>query len=142
MKKKTLASHIIRNVLIFCAGLFLVTFSIYYSFTHQTIKEAARENAILLATNTVNRIEKVLSPAEKIPENIAAMLESAFLSKDSIIPFLKSIIENNKDMLTEYLIKHEYSTQELHKAMFDHILPKLKEMNLKPIFTGRFPINQ
>jgi sigma-B regulation protein RsbU (phosphoserine phosphatase) len=98
MKKKTLASHIIQNVLIFCAGLFLVTFSIYYSFTHHTIKETARENAILLATNTVNQIEKVLTPAEKIPENIAAMLESAFLSKDSIIPFLKSILKNNKDI--------------------------------------------
>ena len=98
MRKKTLASHIIRNVLIFCIGLFLVTFSIYYSFTHHTIKETARENAILLATNTVNRIEKVLSPAEKIPENISAMLESAFLSKDSIIPFLKSILKNNKDV--------------------------------------------
>jgi sigma-B regulation protein RsbU (phosphoserine phosphatase) len=98
MKKTTLASSIIRYVLIFCAGLFIVTFSIYYSFTHYTIKETARENAILLATNTVNRIERVLGPAENIPENIAAMLESDFLTKDSIIPFLKSIIENNKNI--------------------------------------------
>ena len=45
-------------------------------------------------------------------------------------------------MLKEYLIEHEYSTQELHKSMFDHILPLLKEMDLKPIFTGIFPINR
>ena len=98
MKKTTLASHIIRSVLIFCAGLFIVTFSIYYSFTYYTIQKTTRENAILLATNTVNRIEKIMGPAEKIPENVAVMLESGLLPKDSIIPFLKTILRNNKNI--------------------------------------------
>lgn len=98
MKKRTLSAHIIRNVLLFCVGLFLVTFSIYYYFTRNTIRETTRENAILLANNTVNRIEQVLSPAEKIPEIVAKMLESAFLSNDSIVPFLKSILSNNKNI--------------------------------------------
>ena len=98
MKKKTLSSHIIRNVLIFCACLFLVTFSVYYYFTRNTISETTRENAILLANNTVNRIEQVLGPAEQIPSIVAKMLESAFLSRDSLIPFLKSILSNNKNI--------------------------------------------
>lgn len=98
MKKRTLSAQIIRNVLLFCVGLFLVTFSIYYYFTRNTIRETTRENAILLANNTVNRIEQVLSPAEKIPEIVAKMLESAFLSNDSIVPFLKSILSNNKNI--------------------------------------------
>jgi len=78
MKKRTLSSQIIRNVLLFCAGLFLVTFSIYYLFTLNTIKKTTRENAILLGNNTVNQIEQVLSPAEKIPVIVAKMVESAF----------------------------------------------------------------
>ena len=45
-------------------------------------------------------------------------------------------------MNESYEITHCLSTQELHKSMFDHILPLLKEMDLKPIFTGRFPINE
>ena len=98
MKKQTLASHIIRNVLLFCIGLFILTFSIYYLFTHQSIKEKAQDNAILLASNTVNRIETVLIPAEKIPQTIATMLESSFLTEDSVLPFLRTILENNKNL--------------------------------------------
>ncbi len=98
MKKTTLSYHIIRNVLLFCIGLFLVTFSVYYYFTRNTIKETTRENAIFLANHTVNRIEQVLTPAEKIPEIVAKMLESAFLSKDSLIPFLKSMLSINKNV--------------------------------------------
>ncbi|MEI6049880.1 MAG: SpoIIE family protein phosphatase [Bacteroidota bacterium] len=98
MKKRTLSTRIIRNVLLFCTGLFLVTFSIYYYFTRNTIKETTRENAILLGNNTINQIEQVLNPAEKIPEIIAKMLESAFLNRDSLVPFLKSILSNNKNI--------------------------------------------
>ncbi|OFY38402.1 MAG: hypothetical protein A2X18_02725 [Bacteroidetes bacterium GWF2_40_14] len=98
MKKTTLSRHIIRNVLLFCIALFLVTFSVYYYFTRNTIRETTRENAIFLANNTVNRIEQVLTPAEKIPEIVAKMLESAFLSKDSLIPFLKSMLSINKNV--------------------------------------------
>ncbi len=98
MKKTTLSYHIIRNVLLFCIGLFLVIFSVYYYFTRNTIRETTRENAIFLANHTVNRIEQVLTPAEKIPEIVAKMLESAFLSKDSLIPFLKSMLSINKNV--------------------------------------------
>ncbi len=98
MKRKTLSSHIISYVLLFCSGLFLITFSIYYYFSRSTIQETTKENAVLLATNTVNRIEQVLSTEEKIPEVIATMLESSYLTKDSIIPFLNSILKNNKNI--------------------------------------------
>jgi sigma-B regulation protein RsbU (phosphoserine phosphatase) len=96
MKKRTLAAHIIRSVLLFCIGIFAVIFSIYYYYTRETIKETTRENAIFLANNTVNRIEQVLNPIEKIPEIIARMMESSFLTEDSLIPFLQSVLKNNK----------------------------------------------
>ncbi|MDD4646075.1 MAG: cache domain-containing protein, partial [Bacteroidales bacterium] len=98
MKKKTLSAHIIRNILLFCAVLFLLTFCIYYSFTYNTIKKTTRENAILLADNTVNKIEQILGPAEQTPQIVARMLESSFLTRDSLIPFLKSLLENNKNI--------------------------------------------
>ncbi|HEY5511117.1 MAG TPA: SpoIIE family protein phosphatase [Prolixibacteraceae bacterium] len=96
MKKRTLAAHIIRSVLLFCIGIFAVIFSIYYYYTRETIKETTRENAIFLANNTVSQIEQVLNPIEKIPEIIARMMESSFLTEDSLIPFLKSVLRNNK----------------------------------------------
>ena len=98
MAKRTLSAHIIRNVLLFCAGLFLVTFSIYYYFTRSTIEETTRENAVFLANNTVNRIEQVLTPAEKVPQTVAKMLESSFLTKDSLFPFLKTILKGDTNI--------------------------------------------
>jgi sigma-B regulation protein RsbU (phosphoserine phosphatase) len=96
MKNRTLAATIIRSVLLFCIGIFAVIFSIYYYYTRETIKETTRENAIFLANNTVNQIEQVLNPIEKIPDIIARMMESSFLTEDSLIPFLQSILKNNK----------------------------------------------
>ncbi|MFA6335310.1 MAG: SpoIIE family protein phosphatase [Bacteroidales bacterium] len=98
MKNKTLSYHIIRNVLLLCTGLFLVVFSIDYYFTRNIIEKTTKENAILLANNTVNRIEQVLTPAEKIPEIVAKMLESSFLTRDSLIPFMKAILSSNKNI--------------------------------------------
>lgn len=98
MKKSTLSSHIIRNVLLFCLGIFLLLFSIYYYFTRNAIQETTRENAILLASSTANKIELILDPAEKIPEIVAKMLESDFLGRESLTPFLKSVLTNNKNI--------------------------------------------
>jgi sigma-B regulation protein RsbU (phosphoserine phosphatase) len=85
-------------VLLFCIGLFLVIFSVYYYFSRNTIRDNTRENAVFLAKDIINRIERVLTPAEKNPEIIAKMLESSFLSKDSLIPFLKSMMGVNKNV--------------------------------------------
>jgi len=98
MKNRSLSAHIIRNVLLFCMALFLLSFSVYYYFARKTIQETTRENAIYLANSTVNSIEQVLNPAEKIPEVMALMLESGLLDRDSIIPFLKSVLSNNPDI--------------------------------------------
>ncbi len=94
-RKSTVAAHIIRNVLLFCVGIFVIIFSIYYYYTRNTIQQTTRENAIYLANNTVNRIDQVLFPIEKIPELISRMLESSFLSEDSLLPFLKSVVKSN-----------------------------------------------
>ncbi len=98
MKKTTLSYHIIKNVLLFCIALFLLIFSIYYYFARKTIREDTRENSEYLAKTTINKIELVLTVAEKNPQIIARMLESSFLSKDSLIPFLKSMLSVNNSL--------------------------------------------
>ncbi|NCC45951.1 MAG: HAMP domain-containing protein [Bacteroidia bacterium] len=95
MKKTTLSYHIIRNVVLFCIGLFLVIFYVYYYFTRNTIRDHTNENAIFLADNIVNRIEQVLTSSEKNPELVAKMLESSFLDKDSLISFMKSMLKGD-----------------------------------------------
>jgi sigma-B regulation protein RsbU (phosphoserine phosphatase) len=97
-KRETLSYRIIKSVLLFCIALFFIAFTVYYYFTINTIRSTSRQNAILLADKTVNRIERELDLAEQIPQNISWMLESSNLTKDSIYAFLRSIVENNKNI--------------------------------------------
>jgi sigma-B regulation protein RsbU (phosphoserine phosphatase) len=98
MKRTSLSYHIIKNVLLFCIALFLVIFSVYYYFARKTIREDTRENSVYLAKTTINKIEQVLTLAEKNPQIIAKMLEASFVSKDSLVPFLKSMLSVNDNL--------------------------------------------
>jgi sigma-B regulation protein RsbU (phosphoserine phosphatase) len=73
----------------------MVTISVYYFYTRNTIEEMTRNNAIFLAENTVNEIEEVVRPAAKLPENLAWMIEAGSLPKDSVLPFLTKLVRHN-----------------------------------------------
>ncbi len=98
MKKTSLSYHIIRNVLIFTVGLFLILFSVNYYFTYNSLKEETREKVNSLAKSTVNSIEQVLSKAEMNPHVVAKLLESSFIHKDSLLPFLKTMLSVNENL--------------------------------------------
>lgn len=98
MKKNTLSFRLICHIVLFCAALFVISFSIYYYFTRNTIRQTTRENAIHIASNTVNSIEQILKPAEKIPLNLSWMLTSGLLPKDSLLSFLKEVVQHNENI--------------------------------------------
>ncbi len=95
MRKNTLSTKIITRVLLIILIIGAVVFSIYYYFTRSTLEEMTRQNAVSLADNTVHKIEKVIRPSEKIPENLAWMLETGAVPRDSVFPFLKKLLKNN-----------------------------------------------
>ncbi|MCG6189047.1 SpoIIE family protein phosphatase [Maribellus maritimus] len=95
MKKRNLSIKIISRILIFCIGLGTIIFSIYYYYTRAAIQESTRENAVILAENTINQIEEVIEPAEKLPENLAWIIETGVIPKDSLQYFLAQLVKNN-----------------------------------------------
>lgn len=95
MKTKSLSFKIIIRILFFTGLLGVVVFSVYYVFTRSQIEQAARDNAVLLAENTIKKIEEVIKPAELIPQNLAWMMESKAIPKDSIQTFLARLVEHN-----------------------------------------------
>jgi sigma-B regulation protein RsbU (phosphoserine phosphatase) len=95
MRKNTLSTKIITRVLLIILIIGAVVFSIYYYFTRATLEEMTRQNAASLANNTVHKIEMVIRPSEKIPENLAWMLEAGAVPHDSVFPFLKQLLKNN-----------------------------------------------
>jgi sigma-B regulation protein RsbU (phosphoserine phosphatase) len=98
MKKNSLSFKIIKRVLLFCLGLGGMIFAIYYYYSRTTIEKATRQNAINLANTTISRIEQVIKPAEKLPENLAWMLQTGALPKDSIESFLIRLVKNNPEI--------------------------------------------
>ena len=98
MKRNTLSYKIIIRILSIVILIGAVVFSVYYFYTRTMLTEMTKKNAISLADNTVNKIEEVIRPSEKLPENLTWMLESGALPRDSIFPFLRKLMKNNPDI--------------------------------------------
>ncbi len=98
IKKMSLSRRIITRVLLFTLFLFLLTLSLAYYFSRETIEESTRENAIFLAENAVANIEKELSVMEQIPRIIATLMEVHPIPEDTIYGLLESILENNPNV--------------------------------------------
>ena len=109
MKKNSLAFKIIFQILLFCMVLGLVIFSIYYYYTRTTIERSARENAISLADNTISKIEEIIKPAETITNNLAWIIETGVISKDSILPFLTKVVKNNPTIYASAIAFEPYA---------------------------------
>lgn len=115
MKKNTLAFKIIFRILVFSGILGAVTISVYYFYSRDTIKSMTEENAIYLAGNTVNEIEEIIKPVEKLPENLSWMIEAGSLPKDSVFPFLKKIVEHNPTVYGTAIAFEPYTFDESRK---------------------------
>jgi len=109
MKKNSLAFKIISRILLFCMALGLVIFSIYYYYTRTTIERSARENAISLADNTISKIEEIIKPTETIPNNLAWIIETGAIPKDSILPFLTKVVKNNPSIYASAIAFEPYA---------------------------------
>ena len=98
MKKNTFAYRIIRSVLWFCAGLFLLVFLVSYSFTRHSLRKTARENAIDTGQKTIHAIEQVLRPVEIIPRNLAWMLGQEKFTPEQLPEILENILRHNENI--------------------------------------------
>lgn len=95
MIREKLSYRIISRLLpaILLLGAAIVT--AYYLFARSSIAEHTAANAQMTAKNSVHSIEKIVKQAELIPANLAWMMESGSLERDSLYHFLKKLVENN-----------------------------------------------
>lgn len=139
MKRNTLAYKIIIRVLSIVVLIGAVVFSVYYYYTRSTLTEMTKKNAISLADNTVNKIEEVIRPAEKLPENLSWMLESGALPRDSVFPFLRKLMENNPTISGCVIAYEPYSVDPDRKyyAPFAYV----KDRKIDTTFLGGEDLN-
>ncbi len=109
INKNSLSYRIIFRILLFCTIIWLVIFSVYYTYTRHSIRSNTLEQARLLTENMVNKIEKTLQPIEILPENLSWMAETGNIPEDSIYSFLKSMIQNNPEVYASAIAFEPYT---------------------------------
>ena len=109
INKNSLSYRIIFRILLFCTIIWLVIFSVYYTYTRHSIRSNTLEQARLLTENMVNKIEKTLQPIEILPENLSWMAETGNIPEDSVYGFLKSMIKNNPEVYASAIAFEPYT---------------------------------
>ena len=98
MKNRSLASELILFILASVAAIFLTASMYSYYASKEGIVRRASENARHLSHETVFRIEVILRGVEKISLNLAAILEQLPRQEQNLVPLLRTVVSNNKEL--------------------------------------------
>ena len=98
MKNRGLAFKLILLILSSVTLIFLLIFGYNYMYSRKIIIENVEKNAMNLARATVNQIDVVLSSIEKVPENLAYVLDRSLCAGEELNNLLKYIVQKNKEI--------------------------------------------
>ncbi|MFC2097620.1 SpoIIE family protein phosphatase [Bacteroidota bacterium] len=108
-RTQTFAFRISMFILLFVSALIAAIFLYYYLFTKSIITESARSNANSIATNAVNKIEKVLIPVEKTIKGLALYIEEASPDEEKFKKYLSAMLIENPDIFGSAIAFEPYS---------------------------------
>lgn len=80
------------------AVIFATIFGYNYLVSREMIKKGIEENAAGLITTTTNKIEVLLTSAQKIPENTSYFLENSSYDETELFKLLYTIVEKNDEI--------------------------------------------
>jgi class 3 adenylate cyclase/HAMP domain-containing protein len=98
MKNRRLATQLIFLILTSTAIIFLAAFLYNLMASKQAVITQVGENARHLTLETAYRIEAVLQGAEKVPSNLAAVMEDYPYKQPDLLRLLKSTVANNREV--------------------------------------------
>ena len=98
IKTKSIAFKLAVAILTSSAVIFLAIFGYNYSFTRRMIEKNIKNSAENLVISTVNNIEDILRPIERVPQNLAYILESSRYERDTIFKLLSVTVANNPEI--------------------------------------------
>lgn len=81
-----------------CAAIFIAIVAYNYRVSKQMLEKNMERNAESLVDSLVYRIETVLAPVQKIPENLSYFLEHGSYRKDELLQILRKVVENNREI--------------------------------------------
>ena len=98
MKNRGITFKLIFFILSSCTFIFVVVFGYNYLFSRRIIIREIEENAKNLTLLTVNKIETILRPIEKVPQGLAFFLEQSSYGKEELLSLLRSAVENSPEI--------------------------------------------
>lgn len=98
MKNRGLAFKLVLLILSSVTLIFLLIFGYNYMYSRKIIIENVEKNAMNLARATVNQIDIVLTSIEKVPENMACVLDQSLCTGEKLNNLLEYIVQNNKEI--------------------------------------------
>jgi sigma-B regulation protein RsbU (phosphoserine phosphatase) len=98
MKKKGIAYRLSIYILTATTLLFLLIVFYNYHVAKNLLIKHAEKSARHSSNSVVNKIENILTIAEKIPENISHLLNVSLIEKGKIIHLLKATVEENTEI--------------------------------------------
>jgi len=98
LKNKGIAFRLRLFILLAIMAIFSTIMWIDYHSSRQILMNTVRQNATNLAQSTIHNIEGVLLAAEKVPQNLAPLLEYTQYNEEELKTFLKPIVRHNKEI--------------------------------------------
>ncbi len=98
MKRTGLATKLIIYILSGTAFVFLAAFTYNSWVSQKALLTQVAENARHLTLETAYKIEVVLKGVEKVPRNLAAVIEDTPHRQDNLVRLLSSLVDNNPEI--------------------------------------------
>lgn len=95
---KKLAIKMSLYILAGVISVFLFIIIYNYQVSRKIILKETESNAYNLSQSILHQVENMLLPAQKIPENLAYILENTSFTREKLEEFLRIVVENNHDI--------------------------------------------
>jgi len=98
LKNRGITFKLIFLCTVSSALILLVIFSYDYFVSRRIIVKNIENQVRTLVLTTVNRIESILLPVEKVPENLSSFLEKRSRDRRELLEFLRTVVERNPEI--------------------------------------------
>jgi len=96
--RKGLSFRLIVSVFSAIAGVFIIIFLYNYYMTRKTMISNLNSIATYLTESIVNKVDKILFAVEKIPENLALVIENENFNEKELKQLLKNAVKMNPEI--------------------------------------------
>ncbi|RPI34309.1 MAG: HAMP domain-containing protein [Nitrospiraceae bacterium] len=98
LNNRSLAFKLILFFTLSSGVILLIVLAYDYRYSRKMIENDLEVSARHLVSSTVNRLDAVLAPVQKVPENLACFLENTVSSEKEVISLLRAVVERNSDI--------------------------------------------